>query len=381
MYKDYHDSGRALCGRIRGQRLSHDQERAVGSVIPVERRKLVAALCDHPQGLAALRAFYTQDAGKFFSAIWQPIGVTADVANNNPLFNAQWRVVGVNFNRLTRADGREKLIDAILALRPKDGCLEDILDGLKKSPRLIEHEAAIKQASISLKHMRAAKEELIMANQGLIGAVVRKYSYADIPIADLWQEGRIGLTKAAEVYDPARADFGKIAGFYIKAALVEATGKDDAIIHVPPDLRAEARKLAQKADQFRQEYGHQPDDVALAAYAKLPLDKIQSLHRIPPPPLMYDQFLVNGEGRPLINAIPDPMADNPEEQCISNQTSNIVKRARQNLPPRLQDVLYGRFDEDQTHREIGEKYRVTSARVRQLETQAKKMLVDAGLQP
>ena len=48
----------------------------------------------------------------------------------------------------------------------------------------------------------AAREQLIIANARLVISIALKYRWQGVPLADLIQEGNLGLMKAVERFDP-----------------------------------------------------------------------------------------------------------------------------------------------------------------------------------
>lgn len=68
------------------------------------------------------------------------------------------------------------------------------------------------------------RERLVLANLRLVRAIARRYARNEEETAELMQVGTIGLLKAIDRYDPARANgsrFATPAGWWIRAAIGE----------------------------------------------------------------------------------------------------------------------------------------------------------------
>jgi len=65
-----------------------------------------------------------------------------------------------------------------------------------------------------------AREQMINSNLRLVVTIVRDYVHLGLPLLDLISEGNIGLTKAAERFDPAKgAKFSTYASWWIKQSI------------------------------------------------------------------------------------------------------------------------------------------------------------------
>lgn len=76
-----------------------------------------------------------------------------------------------------------------------------------------------------------AMERLVTSHLRLVGAMVRKYSGYGLSDSDLFQEGSVGLVKAAKAYDPTRTcRFSSFASYYIKAEILEFINRNWRIV-------------------------------------------------------------------------------------------------------------------------------------------------------
>ena len=71
--------------------------------------------------------------------------------------------------------------------------------------------------------LKAAKNEFVKANLRLVVSIARRFNHGRLPLADLIQEGNIGLMKAVERYDYRRGfRFSTYASWWIRHAISRA---------------------------------------------------------------------------------------------------------------------------------------------------------------
>jgi RNA polymerase sigma factor (sigma-70 family) len=70
-------------------------------------------------------------------------------------------------------------------------------------------------------------DELLNQHRGLVGSIVKSYSGKGLSDDDLFQEGMIGLMKAAHSYDPDKGmQFSSYAVYWIKKYILEALTRE-----------------------------------------------------------------------------------------------------------------------------------------------------------
>jgi len=81
---------------------------------------------------------------------------------------------------------------------------------------------------------KKAREKLIAANLKLVISVAERYQNRGLPLADLIQEGNIGLVKALEKFDHTRGcRFATYAYWWVLNAIMKAVGEHSVTLEVP----------------------------------------------------------------------------------------------------------------------------------------------------
>lgn len=92
----------------------------------------------------------------------------------------------------------------------------------------------------------AAQQELVAANLGLVGSVLAPYARGGAPVADLFQEGCLGLIAAVERFDHRRGvRFSTYATYWIRTGISAATSRFASAVTVP----------VSRSDQIRAAHG------------------------------------------------------------------------------------------------------------------------------
>ena len=115
--------------------------------------------------------------------------------------------------------------------------LNTYLDGMGRHDLLTrdeEYEVARLVMEGSPREQAAAREKLIQCNLRLVVSIAKQYSYRGVPMADLIQEGNIGLMRAVEKFEYHRGfKFSTYASWWIRQAVVRSIESTCRTIRVP----------------------------------------------------------------------------------------------------------------------------------------------------
>lgn len=225
------------------------------------------------------------------------------------------------------------------------------------------------------KRLDRARDVLIEANLGMVVWMANKRVRHGLSLADLVQEGSLGLLRAAEKYDYRRGiRFNTYASWWIRHFINRALSDQSRTIRIPVHL-LEARSQVRRALQaFRQEYGRSPTETELAERAGVSVDKVQAVLAIPSEPTSMDAPAgPESDGR-IGDFVPDPDAKSAVDWIADAHAERRLRHLLTTLTPREREVLELRFGIDRsgglTLAEIGQRFSLSRERIRQIEAEA-----------
>lgn len=103
------------------------------------------------------------------------------------------------------------------------------LDDIGREP-LLSREEETRLARLARKGDRAARHRLVSANLRFVVSIARHYQGRGLPMADLVNEGNLGLLRAVERFDESRGvRFVSYAHWWVRRAIVEAVRRESGL--------------------------------------------------------------------------------------------------------------------------------------------------------
>ncbi len=225
-----------------------------------------------------------------------------------------------------------------------------------------------------------AARELVMSHLRYVVRVARGFSGYGLPLADLIQEGNIGLMKAVKNFDPARrVRLVSFAVHWIRAEIYDFVLRNWRIVKVAT-TKAQ-RKLFFNLRKSKNHLGwlNQDEVEALADQLDVPTETVHEMEsRMSSSDVSFDGFDDGDDDGAMISPagyIPD-MRYNPER--LASAADSEAERREQlessldKLDERSRVIIRRRWLEESksTLHELAEEYGVSAERIRQIEKRA-----------
>jgi RNA polymerase sigma-32 factor len=261
------------------------------------------------------------------------------------------------------------------------GTFDSYLNLIARMPRLSaeqEHELAVRYRDYD--DLEAARQ-LVMSNLRFVAHIARGFSGYGLPLADIVQEGNIGLMKAVKRFDP---DMGvrlvSFAVHWIKAEIHEYVIKNWRMVKVAT-TKAQ-RKLFFNLRKMKKDTNTLSPDDAEAIAENLDVD-VKTVYEMERRLDGHDVSLEPSDDDDTGIAPIAYLEQHGADPALILENSNweirqedLLMDALENLDDRSRDILTSRWlsEEKSTLHDLAARYNVSAERIRQLEQNAMKKL-------
>jgi RNA polymerase primary sigma factor len=219
-----------------------------------------------------------------------------------------------------------------------------------------------------------ARDRFVQANLRLVVWVARRYRNAGLPLADLVQEGNLGLLRAVESFDHRKGfTFSTYATWWIRQRIGRALADTSRTIRVPGHVAEALTVLGRVSAELLESLGREPTAAELAEASGFAVERVEQCLRAEPD-LVSLAAGIGDDGAELGDLLADPSAISPEDAALSAVESAVLRASLGRLRDREREVLELRFGfadgSPRTLEEVGRRFAVTRERARQIEAKA-----------
>jgi RNA polymerase primary sigma factor len=224
-----------------------------------------------------------------------------------------------------------------------------------------------------------ARQTLITANLRLAVSIARKYNRGRMPLSDLVQEANLGIMRAVETFDPARGlRFSTYASWWVRHAIQRALADKSRTVRLPCHVQDTLGRVNKARLALESKHGREPTPDELATALEMSVEKLEQITLSAANCASLDAPMSDDDGRSFVDFLADD--DAPADVNLEReQQQALAHELLAELSPYHQDILSSRFGiaanqederEEQTLKEIGDKYNLSRERIRQLQEKA-----------
>ena len=228
----------------------------------------------------------------------------------------------------------------------------------------------------------AARQSMIEHNLRLVVSIAKSYMGRGVPMADLIEEGNLGLMHAIDKFEPDRGfRFSTYATWWIRQSVDRALMYQGRAVRLPVNVVRElqhvlrARRLLENdADLVsRRPEGIRVEDIA-ALLGREPSAVADLLSMAETPRSLDASLDRSGDDQTLGDGLVDELALDPEDSAQAHEVEQLLQSWVASLTAREREVLEGRFGlhdrEPETLDVLSVRLGLTRERVRQVQNEA-----------
>lgn len=224
-----------------------------------------------------------------------------------------------------------------------------------------------------------ALDKLVKSNLRFVISVAKEYQGQGLPLQDLISEGNLGLIKAAQRFDETRGfKFISYAVWWIRQSILQALAEQSRVVRLPLNRVGAINKVGRALEKLEKQYGREPSMDEIADKMEMSSFEVADVLKTSARHLSLDEPFKEEDGNSLLDVIESDRYRPPDGSLMQESLRVEVEKVLSTLKPREAEIirLYFGLDGDRplTLEEIGEHFKLTRERVRQIKEKALRRL-------
>lgn len=216
---------------------------------------------------------------------------------------------------------------------------------------------------------REARDRLIVANLRLVVSVAKKFTYSNVSLMDLIQDGTMGLMRAVDGYQVDKGfKFSTYATWWIIQSISRSIANNSRTIRIPVHVYDTLSKILRFKRNYVDEHGMEPDIQTVSKIIGISIVTLKMINIYIEDTLSLDNPIGDGDST-LKDLTEDTNNPDPEEYNKIKELEEYVIEILQVLNEREQTIIKMKFgieSDEQTLEEIGKYFGISKQRVGQI---------------
>ena len=269
---------------------------------------------------------------------------------------------------------RQLKIAKSITNRSIDG-LDKYLYEISKLPLI----SAAEEVSLAIQ-IKAGDEQalhrLVTGNLRFVVSVAKQYQNQGINLADLINEGNLGLIKAATRFDETKGfKFISFAVWWIRQYIMLSLAEQGRLVRLPLNKVGLNNRINSARQIFEQQNERDPSEEELAEILEIDLNDVKDMILCSLKHVSMDSPIQEGDDGTLVNTLINPDAESTDKKLEHFESLHKeIEHALRYLTEKQKKIIcyfYGiGVDDCLTLEDIGNKFNLSSERVRQIKESA-----------
>ena len=252
---------------------------------------------------------------------------------------------------------------------------------------LLTHEEEYELALKAKAGDKRARERILNANLRFVVITAKKFRGHGLPLADLINEGNIGLIVALDKFEPEKGyHFISYAVWWIRQSIMKAISDKGRAVRLPLNRAGDLMKIQKAEKNLMNENGtSDPTIEDIAKEAGLDKDIVRDLKAITGDMVSFDSPVKKGDDTDSTfgDFLEDTSSD-PDAEVINAEMKKDIYTLLDILNDKERNIIELRYGltgkKPMSLKEIGDSYSLTKERIRQIEKRALQKLQKEGIE-
>lgn len=189
---------------------------------------------------------------------------------------------------------------------------------------------------------KTAREEIARCNLRLVVKIALQFRNLGVPMADLIQEGNIGLLHVIDKFDWRKGfRFSTYAAFWIRQEIQAYLRSTGTLVRLPVRKSRLIGKINETIRHFNNMEGRDPSAEEIALFLDIPEEKVSVMLGLRESVVSLDQEW-NEEGSTLMNTLADG-GPAPDAALLTEEMKRVVRASLVHLSDREREVIELRY--------------------------------------